>query len=434
MKYIAITITALGLVLGACGKKTTPPVQPDPAAEQAKADEAAKAAAAVNHVDGVLKGVALYNEHNLDAAFANLADNVVMNNVGDPMTPTLNGREAVMANFRAIVAGFPDTKATPVRVFDMGDMIVVEMVLTGTQTGAFRGIEATNKPVGVATAMTWHFDADNKIDRMDSFFDAATMMMQVGAISTPAEMGELKLVSAPEGEVQIIKADPADANAAATAATNVALVNAWYADFTSGNLQAAADKYWADDFTYTGANEGVMMTGKQQNVDYLTKTMFSMFPDWSGKLEQSASVGGYVIGWSVSTATYKGGMPGVEAKDQKITTHSLDITQVVDGKIKGFTYYGNGLEFMSQLGMIGGAGGDKGADAGIPGGDAAKAAIDDAAKAVDQAGDAAKAAVDDAQKAVNEAGDAAKAAGDAAKAATDKAAEDLKKAGEDMNK
>ena len=51
MKYIAITITALGLVLGACGKKTTPPVQPDPAAEQAKADEAAKAAEAAKADD-----------------------------------------------------------------------------------------------------------------------------------------------------------------------------------------------------------------------------------------------------------------------------------------------------------------------------------------------------------------------------------------------
>ena len=440
MKYIAITITALGLVLGACGKKDTKPAQPNPPTEPAKVDEAkvdeakvdeakvdeakvdeAKVdEAKVDRAAETVAGFAKFNAHDLDGAFANVTDDVVVNEVGDPMTPVVTGKAAFLAEHRAMLVGFPDTKVSPVRVYDAGEWVISEVVITGTNTGAFQGMEATNKPFGVAAAMAYHFNADGKVDRIDNFVDSATIMMQMGAIPAPPEMGEMKLVAAPEAAPEIIKGEPNEAN--------VETVKGWYAAFTNDNLQAAVDKYWADDFTFHGPNEGMELKGKQENHDYLKKMMFGMFPDWTGTVENTVSVGDYVIAWTTSAGTYKGGMPGVEAADQKISSHSLDFSKLADGKVAEFTYYGNGLEFMSQLGMMGGAGGDKGADAADPG------TIDDAAGAVKEAADEVNKAVDGANDAMKAAGDAMKGADEAVKAATGEAKEAMGEAADDMKK
>ena len=434
MKYVAIAITALGLAIGGCGKKeeapkTPPPAEPvaanptpaeptpapaEPAvAEPAPAEPApVEPAPVVDRAAALIAGFALYNEHKLDEAAANFAEGVVGNYVGDPMMPIATGREAVLANDRALLAGFPDIKVTPVRVYEAGEWVVAEVVMTGTHSAAFRGMEPTNKPFGIAAAMAYHFAADGKIDRFDQFVDAATMMMQIGAVPTPAMMGELKLVAAPEGAPAIIKGEPSQAHQD--------LVTALNADFKADTIEAAWDKYFAADFVYTSANEGLALATKDENLAYMKKMMFAMFPDWAGKAEQMLSVGDRVISWSVSTATYKGGMEGIEAKDQKLTLHGLDFWTLADGKVKAYTMYGNGLEFMAQLGMIGGAGGDKGADA----------AIEGAVEAAGAAGDAAKAAVEGANAAV----EGAKAAAGAADEAVKAAGEEMKKAGEEMKK
>jgi|GEM_PF-2075256 len=476
MKYVAITITALGLVLGACGKKDTPPADPTPAepakvdeaktdqakvdeakvdeakvdeakADEAKVDEAkvdeakvdeAKADEAKADTDRAaefLKGFTLFNEGKLDEAFANLTDDVVCNEVGDPMMPVTNGKEAHLAQHRAVLEGFPDMKVHPRRVFDAGEWVIAEVVITGTHSKTFQGMEPTNKPFGVAAAMAYHYNEAGKVDRIDSFFDAATMLMQIGAVPAPAEMPGMKPVAVPEGEVEIVKGEANE--------DNVALINQWNDAFGQEGLQDAIDKYWADDFTYHGYNEGMETVGKEANKKSLEEHMFSMFPDWKSKSESTVSVGDYVIAWSTSTGTYKGGMPGVESTDQAITSHSLDISKIVDGKLAEFTYYSNGLEFMAQLGMMGGAGGDKGADADEPGAmdeaaDAVKEAADEVDEALDAADDAMKAA-DDAMKAAGqampqEAKDAMKAGMDEAKKAMDEAADDMDEAADEMKK
>ena len=69
---------------------------------------------------------------------------------------------------------------------------------------------------------------------------------------------------------------------------------------------------------------------------------------------QTLTINGHVTQPSM-TGTYKGGIPGAEANDQKVTLHSLSVAEFADGKFKSYAGYENGLELAAQLGMMGGA-------------------------------------------------------------------------------
>lgn len=100
-------------------------------------------------------------------------------------------RDDLRAYVGAVFAGFPDFTATPVAAYQMGDVVVVEWVLTGTYQGTFGTLPpGTGQPVEVRLASVLEVGSDGLITRDSEYWDLTTLLSQVGAMpgaeATPA--------------------------------------------------------------------------------------------------------------------------------------------------------------------------------------------------------------------------------------------------------
>lgn len=75
----------------------------------------------------------------------------------------LAGAAAVRDRFRALVHAFPDLQVQVRNLWGFGDRVVAEVTLTGTQTGAYAGVKASNKPVALHDLEVLRFDENGKV-------------------------------------------------------------------------------------------------------------------------------------------------------------------------------------------------------------------------------------------------------------------------------
>jgi steroid delta-isomerase-like uncharacterized protein len=108
--------------------------------------------------------------------------------LGGAVTST---RDDLRAYVGAVFAAFPDFTATPSAAYEMGDVVVIEWVLTGTYQGTFGTLPpGTGQPVEVRLASVLEVGDDGLITRDSEYWDVATLLTQVGAMpgaeATPA--------------------------------------------------------------------------------------------------------------------------------------------------------------------------------------------------------------------------------------------------------
>ncbi len=92
-------------------------------------------------------------------------------------------RDDLIAYVGAVFAAFPDFASTPSAAHEMGDVLVIEWVLSGTYQGTFGTLPpGTGQPVEVRIASVLEYDADGLIRRDSEYWDVATLLAQVGAM------------------------------------------------------------------------------------------------------------------------------------------------------------------------------------------------------------------------------------------------------------
>ena len=127
-------------------------------------------------VRAVLEAV---NRRDADGDQAYLADDLVYRNPAVGETDKQGWR-----TFHAgAYAGFPDFQVTIERMLSAGDTVIAEGRVTGTHRGEFAGMPASNRSFDVPIAFVVDI-ADGKVRRWHSYFDAATMLRQLGALPT----------------------------------------------------------------------------------------------------------------------------------------------------------------------------------------------------------------------------------------------------------
>lgn len=94
------------------------------------------------------------------------------------MPPTFEGLEQVMPAFRT---AFPDLHLTVGELIANDDKVAYRVTWTGTHTGEFMGIPATNKRVTVSETHISQI-ANGKIARHAGDWDQMGMMQQLGVI------------------------------------------------------------------------------------------------------------------------------------------------------------------------------------------------------------------------------------------------------------
>ncbi len=124
----------------------------------------------------------LMNEHNLDAAFANLSPNFLTHNI--PPTGMSAGIEATKQFFTMLLNVFPDFQATLEDIIAEGDKVVIRFTFRGTHTGEFMGAPPTGKQVAYSIITIYRI-ADGKMAEVWSEADQLGMMQQLGLVPPP---------------------------------------------------------------------------------------------------------------------------------------------------------------------------------------------------------------------------------------------------------
>jgi len=360
--YISI-IAVTALTTTACGKKAEPvkptpakteepakveakvePKVEEPAKVEPKVEEPAKveptAVVAVDRTEAVQKGLESWAAGKFDETYANFTDDAVLYNVGSPEGAEIKGKQGIIDFAKKMTEGMTDMKAKAGRVISAGDVQIVEAVMTANvKTKGADGAEVV-KAVAVPVGMVFAFNAEGKVTTQWSFMDQSSMLQQIGAI--PGLPEGFVAATLPE-TTEIIKGEANPAHAA--------LNKAFGEKFKVDTIDAAVTEHMADDYAMTDFHSGKKL-GKADTAAFL-KGMMGMFADETMTNDKEFSVGEYFVTVTTSNSTYKGGMGGTA--DTKVSTHSLTVSRIVDGKFKSWAGYMNGLELAQQIGLMGGA-------------------------------------------------------------------------------
>jgi steroid delta-isomerase-like uncharacterized protein len=123
------------------------------------------------------------NEHDFDRMASFYTSTIKVNDV--PMDPA-----AVAAQFAPLISAFPDWHWEIRHLVVDGDYIAVHFTVTGTQRGAFQGIEATGRRVTISEFTLYRLE-DGKFAEVWDLADMDAVMRQIGqgeaVLTAPAD-------------------------------------------------------------------------------------------------------------------------------------------------------------------------------------------------------------------------------------------------------
>lgn len=254
--------------------------------------------------------------------------------------PEMKGRDAIQAGQQMFVDGFPDMKMGMSRVFQKGNVAIVEWVVTGTQSKDFMGVKASNKPVGISGVSVEWFNDDGLVKETHEYFDLGTVMAQIGGSKQKARAPMALPTST---ETHVAKGTPEeDKNLEAIKTTYAAMDTKKEADF----LGVMDDAIEYDDMTQPAS-----MKGKAE-----AKKFFGMwtkaFPDQKNTVVNGWGFDEYVVSEFNTKGTHKGPIGPIKATNKPVDLHGVDVFKVSNGKLtRGWTY-ANGAELMTEIGMM----------------------------------------------------------------------------------
>jgi steroid delta-isomerase-like uncharacterized protein len=131
-------------------------------------------------------GTSAFNDHDVDAFAALLADDVVFDAPGGVGG---TGRTACAEFYRSWISSFPDAHVDVTAVHVSGDVIVEEATFAGTHHGTLQtpsgDIPPTGRHVAVPYVHVLNF-RDGKHTALSLMFDRLLMLEQLGVVPVPA--------------------------------------------------------------------------------------------------------------------------------------------------------------------------------------------------------------------------------------------------------
>lgn len=346
---LAVTIGLIPFALAACGgdevkpqpvvpqpEVTTTPPPVEPAPPPVEAPKPTLAELQKKTTEGI--GQAL-NAHDAKKVASFYTESAVVRLAG---MPDLTGREAIAAMWQKNFDASSSSKSMASRVLMKDDIVVVEWVWAGTQTGEMMGVKATEKPIGAIGADVMWFSPDGLVKEQHTYFDMSTIMSQIGASKQKGRA----VPAMPAGVPQVVVSTNG-----AEEKKNVDTVKTMWGAFEKKNdadfLNGAADDIAWDDVTMPEP-----MKGKAAGKKFFGE-ITKAFPDLKAAPTNAWGIGDFVVAEGTMSGTHKGAFMGIPATKKAINLHGLDIAQFnKEGKLVKGTSYGNGLEMAMQLGLV----------------------------------------------------------------------------------
>jgi steroid delta-isomerase-like uncharacterized protein len=131
--------------------------------------------------------VACENRHDLDAILRTFGASARYDD--QPWNEQHEGHSGVRAYYESILMAMPDLHIEIVRRFASEEAIVLEVVITGTHLGVWRGLPATRRPVTFPLCAVFTFDDADRLSGERIYYDRASILRQLGVFREPDTPG-----------------------------------------------------------------------------------------------------------------------------------------------------------------------------------------------------------------------------------------------------
>ena len=286
------------------------------------------------------------NAHDPAKVGASYADDATVTMAG---VPNITGKEAIQADLKKLIDGFPNMKFGFSRVWAKNDVLVSEWVVNATHTGDVMGMKPTEKPIGYAGVSVAWVNADGKIKEEHRYDDFAQVLAQIGA--GPKGMKARAISAVPTAvEWHWAKGTPEEGKQADGMKVAIAA-------FQAKDDKAFAESI-AEDVTWDDNMAPVALKGRAEAMK-MFKAFTTAFPDVKVQVTNAWGIDDFAIAEVTVTGTQKAAFMSVPATKKPVTLHWVDIVQSKDTKGAHGWGYGNSMEMMAQLGLMKPPGGDK---------------------------------------------------------------------------
>jgi steroid delta-isomerase-like uncharacterized protein len=135
----------------------------------------------MSNADVLAEIVDAFVAYDYERVAATLGDNCVFDDVASGEVAT--GREAVMEAFKRWQSAFPDVSISSLGIVSTDRGAAGEFLARGTQTGSLGEIPPTGKSMDVRFSLLAEIE-DGRITGMREYYDAMTLMTQLGLVPT----------------------------------------------------------------------------------------------------------------------------------------------------------------------------------------------------------------------------------------------------------
>lgn len=105
------------------------------------------------------------------------------------------GHAAVRSFYAQLLTAIPDLYIEVEHRHVTDDNVVLEVVITGTHLGPWRGLPGTGRPVELPLCAIFDFDAEDRLAGERIYYDRATLLRQMGVAHEPTSfMGRVAMV------------------------------------------------------------------------------------------------------------------------------------------------------------------------------------------------------------------------------------------------
>jgi steroid delta-isomerase-like uncharacterized protein len=136
-----------------------------------------------SHIAIVDEHIRSENRHDLEAVMATFGDGARYDD--EPWNDHRTGREGVRAYYTELINALPDLSIEVTKKHVASDSVVVEVIIRGTHSGAWRGLPATGRQLEFPLCGIYIFDADDRLAGERIYYDRGIVLGQLGLFHEP---------------------------------------------------------------------------------------------------------------------------------------------------------------------------------------------------------------------------------------------------------
>jgi steroid delta-isomerase-like uncharacterized protein len=130
--------------------------------------------------------VRLENAHDLDGLMSTFGASGFYDD--EPWAEHHGGLDAVRGYYHDFLRAAPDFHIEVKRRHATEDDVILEVEVSGTHLGPWRGMPATGRRFGFALCAVFSFDDQDRLAGERIYYDRATVLRQIGVLSEPTSL------------------------------------------------------------------------------------------------------------------------------------------------------------------------------------------------------------------------------------------------------